>query len=217
MGRLLVFLKTKQIDLAEIIHAPATNFKKLELLDSASEILLNPEFKDEFYAFVRQINRIIKAILPDDDASQFVPNRIAINVIFQQMREKSGLTIDDEDVLDVVRNQVNDLLDESISTIQIKSHLPEPINIPGINFDALAAMVLATSNPKQSDAERLKSIIVRKLQPMLLKNKPRKDLQAKFQALIEQYNLGAYTAEEFFNKLKEFIHELDDEDKRTVR
>ncbi len=200
-----------------IIIAPATGFKKLELLDTASEALLNPEYKDEFYAFVRQINRTFKAILPEDDANQFIPHRIAINVFFQQMREKSGLTIDDEDVLDVVRNQVNELLDESISTIKIDSNLPEPINIAGIDFDYLATMVAGISNPKQSDAERLKNIIERKLLPMMMKNKTRQDLQTKFQELIEQYNLGAYTAEEFFNKLKNFIHELDGEDQRTVR
>ncbi len=117
----------------------------------------------------------------------------------------------------MVRNQVNDLLDESISTIKIDSNLPEPINIAGIDFDALAKMVAGITSPKQSDAERLKNIIERKLQPMLLKNKTRQDLQAKFQELIEKYNLGAYTAEEFFNKLKDFIHDLDEEDRRTVR
>ena len=52
---------------------------------------------------------------------------------------------------------------------------------------------------------------------MVLKNKTRQDLQQKFQALIETYNLGAYTAEEFFNRLQEFIGELEYEEKRTVR
>ena len=35
--------------------------------------------------------------------------------------------------------------------------------------------------------------------------------------MVEQYNLGAYTAEEFFNRLKEFINELELEEERTVR
>jgi type I restriction enzyme R subunit len=133
------------------------------------------------------------------------------------MRLKSGLSIDDEDVLDVVRNQVNELLDESISTIKIQSNLPEPVNIADIDFDALATMVASIEKPKQSDAEKLKNLIERKLQPMVLKNKTRQDLQQKFQDLIEEYNLGAYTAEEFFNRLKEFINELEHEEKRTVR
>ncbi|MBR9728589.1 type I restriction endonuclease subunit R [Shewanella intestini] len=211
------FLKKQSIDLEAIISAPAEGFTKLQMLDDASEILLSPDLKDEFTAFVRQINRIFKAVLPDDDANGYVPHRIAINVIYAQMRQKSGVSIDDEDVLDVVRHQVNELLDESITTIEIKSNLPEPINIAGIDFDALAEMVSKVDKPKTSDAERLKNIIERKLKPMLLKNKARQDLQDKFEELIEQYNLGAYTAEEFFNQLKDYIQDLKHEEKRTVR
>ena len=216
-GELQVFLSSADIDLAAIVSAPSDGFAKLSLLDNASEILLEPKNIDEFTAFVRQINRIFKAIMPDDSANQYVPCRIAINIIYSQMRLKSGLSIDDEDVLDVVRTQVNELLDESISTIHIKSNLPEPINIADIDFDALATMVAKVQKPKPSDAERLKNLIDRKLQPMVLKNKTRQDLQKKFLELVEQYNLGAYTAEEFFNTLKEFITDLEHEEKRTVR
>ncbi|WP_136678544.1 type I restriction endonuclease subunit R [Neptunomonas sp. XY-337] len=214
---LIIYLKKCDIDLQVILDAPATDFTKLTLLDEASEILLSPEYKEEFVSYLRQINRIFKAILPDDSATQFTPHRIAINVIYKQMREKSGLSIDDEDVLDVVRNQVNELLDESIETININSNLPEPINIAGIDFDALAEMVSRIANPKQSDAERLKNIIERKLQPMIMRNRTRQDLQQKFLDMIEEYNLGAYNAEELFRRLEEFIRELNEEDKRTVK
>ena len=214
---LIIYLKKCDIDLQAIIDAPATDFTKLTLLDEASEILLKPEYKEEFVAFLRQINRIFKAILPDDSATEYTPHRIAINVIYKQMREKSGLSIDDEDVLDVVRNQVNELLDESIETININSNLPEPINIAGIDFDALAEMVSRITSPKQSDAERLKNIIERKLQPMVMRNRSRQDLQQKFMDMIEEYNLGAYNAEELFRRLEVFIRELNEEDKRTVK
>lgn len=217
INELILFLNGVDIDLNEIVSAPADGFTKLTLLDNASEILLEPKNIDEFTAFIRQINRIFKAIMPDEGANQYVPYRIAINVIYSQMRLKSGLTIDDEDVLDVVRNQVNELLDESISTIKIQSNLPEPVNIANIDFDALATMVASIEKPKQSDAERLKNLVERKLQPMVLKNKARQDLQQKFKDLIEAYNLGAYTAEEFFNQLEAFIQELEHEDTRTVR
>ena len=53
---------------------------------------------------------------------------------------------------------------------------------------------------------------------MVKRNKLRQELQEKFQELIEQYNLGAYTAEEFFEKLKKFIQEeLEPEEKRGAR
>ena len=148
-GELQVFLSSVDIDLAAIVSAPSDGFAKLSLLDNASEILLEPKNIDEFTAFVRQTNRIFKAIMPDDSANKYVPCRIAINIIYSQMRLKSGLSIDDEDVLDVVRTQVNELLDESISTIHIKSNLPAPINIADIDFDALATMVAKFRNPNR--------------------------------------------------------------------
>lgn len=50
------------------------------------------------------------------------------------------------------------------------------------------------------------------------KKRLRQELQEKFQELIEQYNLGAYTAEEFFERLKQFIQdELEHEEKRGAR
>ena len=99
-----------------------------------------------FTAYLRQINRIFKAIMPDDSANQFVPHKMAINIIYSRMRLKSGLSIDDEDVLNVVRNRVNELLDESISTTKIQSNLPESVNITDVDFDALPTMVAAIEN-----------------------------------------------------------------------
>lgn len=212
-----VFLEERKVDLQAIINAPTTDFTKLTLLDEASEILLEPANQDEFTSFVRQINRIFKSILPDDRAMEFMPQRIAINVIYQQMRKKSGISIDDEDVLDVIRNQVNELLDESIATIEIKDNLPEPINIAGVDFDALAEMVAQIQQPKISDAERLKNILDRKIAKMMELNRSRIDLQEKFQEIVEQYNLGAHSAEQFFEELEALIKDLDEEDHRAVK
>ncbi len=130
---------------------------------------------------------------------------------------KSGLDVDDQDVLDVVRTQVNELIEEAIETVKIDSNLPDPVNIAGIDFDALAEMLNRTKKPKRSDIERLRRIIEHRLSQMLEKNASRLDLQQKFQELVEQYNLGAYQAEQFFKQLRDFIVQLDEEEKRAAR
>lgn len=211
------FLTDKDINLDEIINSSTEDLLKLELLDEASEILLNPAHSEEFAGFVRQINRIFKAILPDARVHEFVKERVALNVIYRQMRVKSGADVDDQDVLDVVRKQVNELLDESIVTIRIDSNLPEPINIAGIDFEALGEIIRKIRKPKRSEIERLKRIIERRLLEMLERNSERKDLQEKFQELVNEYNLGAYTAEKFFEELKNFVDTLDEEEKRGAR
>ncbi len=212
------YLRERDIHLDDIISARTDNFEKLSLLDQASEILLLPANEDEFISYVRQVNRIFKGLLPDTRADEYVKERVAINVIYRQMKIKTGEEIDDEDVLQVIRNQVNVLLDESIETVAIESHLPEPIDISHIDFEALEKMLERIEKPKVSDAEKLKNLIARKLPGMIKRNKLRQELQEKFQDLIEQYNLGAYTAEEFFEKLKQFIQdELEPEEKRSAR
>ena len=210
-------LGERGINLQTIINAQTDNLNKLELLDTASEILLDPAHNEEFVAYVRQINRIFKAILPDAQANQFMKQRVALNVIYRQMRLKSGVEVDDTDVLDVVRTQVNELLDEAIETVRIGSNLPDPVNIAGIDFEKLEKMLERTKKPRRSDIERLKNIIARKLGPMLERNTTRQDLQERYQKLIDQYNLGAYKAEQFFEELKKFIKELDEEDRRAGR
>ena len=102
------FLAEQKISLQNIIDASTEDLKKLELLDEASEILLSPNLRDKFAGFVRQINRIFKAILPDQNAYKYIKQRVALSVIYRQMRLKSGLDVDDQDVLDVVRTQVNE-------------------------------------------------------------------------------------------------------------
>lgn len=161
--------------------------------------MLKPDLTPEFTGRVRQVNRLFKAVMPDTQALHYIKQRVAINVIYAQMKLKSGLDIDDSDVMEVVRHQVNELLDESIETIYIGSNLPEPVDISTIDFDALSEMVARTANPRTSDAEKLKNLIQLKIGPMVEKNRTRQDLQEKFQKLIEDYNNGAYTAEQFFD------------------
>ena len=211
------FLIEQKISLQEIIDASTEDMQKLTLLDNASEILLHPDLRDEFASYVRQINRIFKAILPDQNVYQYVKQRVALSVIYRQMRLKAGEDVDDDDVMDVVRTQVNELIEAAIETVKIDSNLPDPVNIAEIDFDALAQMLDRTKKPKRSDVERLKNIIERRLGQMMELNASRQDLQEKFQKLVEEYNLGAYQAEQFFIELRKFINELDEEDKRAGR
>jgi type I restriction enzyme R subunit len=178
---------------------------------------MEPANLEEFTAHVRRINRIFKALLPDKEAMQFLEDRALLNHLLKVVLVGMGEDIDDEDLLHVVRTQVDALLDDAITAVEIQSNLPNPINIADINFDALAEMLDRTKKPTRADAERLKRIAELKIQPMLDKNPTRIDFQEKFNEIVEKYNLGAHTAEEFFEQLKMFIDELHEEDRRAAR
>ncbi|ADR35423.1 type I site-specific deoxyribonuclease, HsdR family (plasmid) [Sulfuricurvum kujiense DSM 16994] len=210
------FLDDQGVSLQAIINA--TQLEKLRLLDAASEMMQEPSNKETFTSYLRQINRIFKGILPDVRAEAFIAERVAINVIYQQMRLKAGEDIDDEEVMQVLRDRVNLLLDDAIETVEIKSYLPSPVNISQIDFEALMKMLEQMASPTRSEAERLKNIIERKLNVMIEQNSSRLDLKEKFQELVERYNLGAANAEVFFEELKRFIkEELNPEERRAAR
>jgi type I restriction enzyme R subunit len=212
-----VFMSELKIDVDAIMSASAANFDKLSLIEQAAEKLMEPKQLELYTGHVRRINRIFKALLPDKDAMPFLADRAFYNMLLKDILEGMGHQVDDDDVLHIVRTQVDELLDAAITTIEIKSNLPNPINIAEINFDALAEMLDRTKKPSRADAERLKGIADLKIQPMLDRNPTRIDFQEKLNEIVEKYNLGAHTAEEFFEQLKLFIDELNDEDKRAAR
>lgn len=211
------FMVELKISTDKILSASTGDLQQQKLVQEAVDLLMQPKHKEKFTSYVHQINRIFKGLMPDIRANPYLTKRALLNFIYKTLYEGMGQQIDEDDVMNVVRNQVDQLLDESITTIHIQSNLPNPIDISHINFDALAEMLKRTKKPTIADAERLKRIIEFRLVPMIDRNRTRQDLQEKFNELVEQYNLGASTAEEFFNQLKQFIEELNEEDKRGVR
>lgn len=155
--------------------------------------------------------------MPDKGAIEFLADRALLSFLLKAILDGMGEHIDDDDILHVVRTQVDELLDDAITTIEIESNLPNPVNIAEIDFDALAEMLKRTSKPNRADAERLKRIIELRIQPMIDKNSTRIDIQERFDEIIEQYNLGAHSAEDFFEQLKLFVDELDEEERRHIK
>ena len=212
-----VFLNRLKVDLDDILKADSSNFEKQNIIQKAIDILMVPTNLEKFTGHVRRINRIFKALLPDKEAMQFLPERALLSFLLKTIYDGMGQQIDDDDVLHIVRTQVDELLDDAITTIEIKSNLPNPLNIANIDFDALAEMLERTKKPTRADAERLKRIIELRIQPMIDKNSTRIDFQKRFDEIVEQYNLGAHSAEEFFDQLKLFVNELDEEERRHIK
>ena len=211
------FLMELGVNLVEIEDADSATFEKQNLIQEALDILMKPKNLELYTAHVRKINRIFKAILPDRGVMQFLPRRALLNFLLKTVLDGMGQQIDDDDLLHVIRTQVDELLDEAITTIEIKSNLPNPVNIGEINFDALAEMISRTRKPSVSDVERLKRLVELRITPMIEKNPTRIHFQEKFKEIVEKYNLGAHSAEEFFDQLRKFIEELSEEEKRAVR
>ena len=211
------FLDPLDINLLAIHEADCQGFEKGNLIDQAVEILLEPAYKADYIAFVRQINRIFKGVLPDVRAEAFLPQRVAMNVIYAAMLNKTGFNLASNEVLDGVREQVAALLDEAIVSVKMSDHFPVAVDLSKLNFEDLGKMVEDMQGPRPSQVELLQNTISRRLTEMVARNSTRYNLQEKFQELIHAYNLGSIGTEEQIRRLQGFIQTMTVEEKRSTR
>lgn len=209
------FLEGNNVDLTRIQQA--TGFDKITLIDEAIEALLSSDdTKREYLEAANRIQRIYKAILPDDTAQQFAIDVHPIQFIARKIRDLNPPA----DISSVMQ-QVEDLLDQSVAAegYLIKAPYVETeegqyIDLSAIDFDALAEKF--KTGKKRTINEKLQSAVRNKVMKMVKLNRTRIDYLERFQELIDKYNSGSLNAEQFFNELKKFADNLTEEEHRTV-
>ena len=195
----------------------ASGFQKIRLLDDAVEaILVNDDSKRRYLSLSADVLKLFKAILPDPHANEFIPVRAAVAVIAEKIRSLTP----DPDVSGVM-GAVEDLLDRSVAAeaymiegpiSEYQAHL---VDLSRVDFDALKQRFAKAR--KHTEAERLRTIVDRKIKQLVRMNRTRMDFMERFQQLIDEYNAGAMNTETFFDSLVAFAQELNEEEKRVVR
>jgi type I restriction enzyme R subunit len=88
---------------------------------------------------------------------------------------------------------------------------PPPIDLSRIDFQALAERFQASTS-KNLDLERLKAAIRAQLDRLIAENETRVDLRARFESLIDEYNVGSKQIEQLFLELLELSRSLTEEE-----
>jgi len=209
------FLEGNNVDLTHIQQA--AGFDKINLIDEAVEALLSSDdTKREYLNAANRIQRIYKAILPDDTAQQFAIDVHPIQFIAKKIRDLNPPA----DISSVMQ-QVEDLLDQSVAAEgylikapYVETEEEQYIDLSAIDFDALAEKF--KTGKKRTINEKLQSAVRNKVMKMVKLNRTRIDYLERFQELIDKYNSGSLNAEQFFNELKNFADNLTEEEQRTV-
>lgn len=189
----------------------AAPLEKVKLLDEAVEsILIDEESKRRYMALALMVNKLYKAILPDERADKFNSLRTLFLILFEKIQALNP----EVDISDVM-SDIERLLDRSIAAEGYVIDDREPIDLSRIDFDELRK--LFDKNRKRTAMERLKGSIENKLNQMIALNRTRIDFQEKFQKMIDEYNSGAYNIDVFFDKLIKFARELEEEEQRAIR
>jgi type I restriction enzyme R subunit len=210
------YCKLRGIDPGAIPEAGG--FIPVSLLDDAVEALIKTdEEKKQFLQIASHVVRLYKAILPDPKASAFAPGVVLLSVIAEKIRALTPAA----DISEVM-GEVEALLDASIAAEGYVIRSPQTkfsigaglVDLSTIDFKALTAKF--ASGRKRTEAEKLRSLIAQKLTRMVKVNRSRADYLERFQKLIDEYNSGSKNIEDFFDELKNFARDLNEEDKRAM-
>jgi type I restriction enzyme R subunit len=190
--------------------------KRAQRIGDAQEALIAPD--DRRRNFLRLADaaiRAYKAILPDARAEPFLRRVAALAVVADAIRNKLG----PPDIA-AIADAIEKLLDENIQGVEITAPLRTGedtsglTNLAEIDFDALAA---AFAKKPRMTIETMRSQAEAKVRDMAAQNPSRIDLVEKLEDLVDAYNTASSDVAETFQKLKDFIRALEEEEARAAR
>lgn len=198
---------------AVLMSSPGS-MERLAALQSCFEALVSPDdTRKNFLRNAQTVSRVYKAILPDERAAEFAPEAVLLSTLAKRIRDE----IEGPDV-SAVLNEVEALLDHTISAEDYRmagASGQRLVNLSEVDFEALQEQF--NTGKKKTAAERLKALLETKVREMARVNQSRADLLLKLQTLIERYNSGSQNIDSWFEDLKAFLADVQQEEKRGLR
>jgi len=217
------FCNSLGIDLQQIFSS-GTTFSKVHLFEVFADKLLEKDnYWKEFKVYENTISSLYEACKPDILEGHFRP----LVPVFQYLRGVVDGTIDQADI-EAVKQRISDLLDQSIVTANGTLYVAEPeqkiqvihegkiYDLGKFDFEKLKEEFKGKEF-KNIEIANLRAFIEKKLEDMLKENSNRIDFAEKLQAIINKYNSGAATQENYFDDLVNFAENMKEEDERHVR
>ena len=220
------------VDLNEIAKSKET-FGKLRLFDEfADTILTNDEQKKQFVVYDNTIDALYEACKPEIVGRR---NEFPLAAIIHYLRE----VIDgraDRGNLDSAKRRISQLLDESIiaqqendekkngtDDLQLAAEKRElfikawkQIDLSKLDIDKLKA-AYKQAPYKNIEIADLRVFISDKLQLMMDRNTTRRSFAEKLQEIIDRYNSGNSTNENYFDDLMAFVEKMKEEEMRAAK
>ena len=207
-------LKSYSIDYEKLIQADGA--KKLKLLKELEEkgigpIVANDETKKAFLAKAKYIIKLYNDCKPDKALSNFI-NYISF---YKEIIASINALDPEIDVSHVVRD-LKYVLDKSIKVKGGEAPYKEGalIDLTNINLDKIKQIKKEKNNVQ---IQKLKNNISYRINKLVKLNPLRTDYLEKFQALIDDYNLGTLNQDFFLEELFKWSKKATEEEKRHVK
>ncbi|HKL85744.1 MAG TPA: type I restriction enzyme endonuclease domain-containing protein, partial [Treponemataceae bacterium] len=199
-------------------------FRKINLFKSWADTLLSKdEYWKEYKVYENTVSSLYEACKPEILEGQFRP----LVPVVQYLRGIIDGIIKQEPI-DEKRLKIEELLDESIVTSSGALFLEEGepkygslkkgnlLDLSKINFGKLKED-FKQKTFKHIEITNLREFLKQKLEIMLTENSTRTDFADKLQDIINTYNSGGMSTENYFEDLVKFAEEMKTEDERWVR
>ncbi len=202
------FCRKQNVDLKAVAKEPVKHF-----VAAVEQLVKTDPVKDEFLAHDRDIQRLYKAVMPDPIIPKLAPKAQVVAELARAVRAtKEPVNI--TEVLDEIEKTLD-------GAIVAEPHLKpgekaKTVDLSKVDFEALEKK-FAKSKTKNTEAVQLRALIEQKLDNMIRLNASRYDFLDRLQQMVEAYNDGALSIEEFFEQLVSLSRELNDEETRHVR
>ena len=186
------------------------------LFSAAVEVMIAPdERRREFLRLCGNVVKAYKALLPDERAAPYLGPVAVLHTLSDAVKAKLGPAD-----ISAISAKIAALLDEKIEGVAILTPIVEGdqaegrVDLSDIDFEKLASLFAVT--PKLA-AEQLREAAEEKAEDMARANPTRKALVERLEELAAEYNAGSIDAQAFFDALKEFVAQLDEEETRAAR
>jgi type I restriction enzyme R subunit len=205
------FCQARDVDLDHI--TTLRQFEWVEALkDVSDQLMLSDEETSSFLERATRVERLFKAILPDDRANEFAPIRKVIRVVMDRIGETGG-----RPEVSGVMAQIEQLLDESVAANAYLIGSEERkslMDLSEVDWDNVKAMF--ASGRQRTAAQKLRSMLTARITNLTRLNPTRVDLYERFQRLLDQYNAGSLNVEQYFDELVKLSRSLTEEEARAV-
>lgn len=217
------FCESHGIKLADAIGAEGALSKINVFNQFANKLLEKDEYWKEFKVYENTISALYEACKPEILESHF---RTLI-AVFQYLRGVVDSIIGDKNI-DEIKQKIDELLDQSIVTSNTALFVKETaaefqivkkgkmLDLSKIDFVKLKEE-FKEKEYKHIEIANLRDFIQHKLDQMLKDNSTRTNLAERLQKIIDQYNSGGMTTENYFADLVKFTESLKEEDERYIK
>lgn len=218
----LIFCSEKEVRLDTLLAGDDVFTKLGKFNEFANTLLGNDEWRKSFMVYQNTISSLYEACKPEILGR----NKGRVVAAFEYLRGVLDSIVEQVDI-DKVSHRISELLDQSVvvdaghavtqeKVEYVVIHKGKTWDLSKINFDKLREE-FAQATYKNIEIADLRAFVEQKLKLMLAQNATRSDFAQRLQEIIDRYNSGGSSTEEYFEDLMQYTQGIKDEEDRHIR